>query len=46
MVIPVTYPNGYALIEPGEASQRVSYVRPERAHQYTVLGKDLAQKRS
>ncbi len=32
--VPVTYPNGYALIEPGETIYRHHYVRPDRAHMY------------
>lgn len=36
--VPVTYPNGYALIEPGETIMRTSYVRPDRAYLYERAG--------
>ena len=32
--VPMTYPNGYALLEPGETIYRTHYVRPDRAHFY------------
>jgi hypothetical protein len=35
--VPVTYRNGYALIEPGETITRIAYVSPERAYLYEAL---------